>query len=86
MEELKPFQAYLADRQAKENELSRMRHLEYESNYYQHKIQKDLKEFVHEGRIRKDCSIRKKYNHLLQKSLQRNYASFANLSQFQKYA
>jgi hypothetical protein len=43
MEELKTFEGYLADRRAKESELSRMRQLEYESTYYQSRIKRDLK-------------------------------------------
>lgn len=62
MEELKSFEGFLADRRAKDNALSQMRHLEYESNYYQSRIKRDLKEFIREGSQRKDCSMRKRYN------------------------
>jgi hypothetical protein len=65
MEELKSFKTYLADREAREYEGSRMRQLEYESNYFQNRIKKDLKSFIKEGSIRKDCSMRKRYNNLL---------------------
>lgn len=62
MEELKSFEGFLADRRAKDNAISQMRLLEYESNYYQSRIKRDLKEFIKEGGQRKDCSMRKKYN------------------------
>jgi hypothetical protein len=84
MEELKTFEGFLADGRAKEAALSQMRHLECESNYYQSRIQRDLKQFIREGSQRRDCSIIKRYNHLLQKTAQRSHASYANLNHFQR--
>jgi hypothetical protein len=87
MEEIKSFRTYLADRELKERSLSRMKQLERESTYYESRIKKDLRKFINEGSIRQDCSMRKRYTNLLEKSLKKKPAciSSANLSHFSKY-
>ena len=88
MEEIRSYQSYRAQLEMRNRELDRTRYLEQESNYYSSKIKKDLKNFIAEGSMKKNCSMKTQYNNLLNKSLKKNIPStlsYSILPTFKKY-
>lgn len=71
MEGRQQFTSYLADREAREYESTKMHYLQQESDYYSYRIRRDLRHFIAESSIRHDCPMRSKYTHLLHRTLRR---------------
>jgi hypothetical protein len=74
MEGRQQFSSYLADRQAKEYESTKMHYLQQESDYYSYRIRRDLRNFIAESSIRHDCPMRSKYAQLLHRTLRKTPA------------
>jgi hypothetical protein len=59
--------------------------LEHEAKFYSSKIKRDFNNFIVESSIRRDCTMRKRYNQLLEKTLKKNYKNtcyYSTLPQF----